>query len=92
VHRELIGLRRRHPWLVDATIGEPDVLRNELLAVRLSGEGQQLALVLNAGDARADVELPLPGARVLAGSGSTRPRGGGVVATAEPHGFLVVGT
>jgi cyclomaltodextrinase len=92
VYRELIGLRRRHPWLVDATVGEPDVLRNELLAVRLSGEGQQLALVLNAGDARADVELPLPGARVLAGAGSTRARGSGVLATAEPHGFVVVGT
>jgi cyclomaltodextrinase len=91
LHRELIGLRRRHPWLVDAQPAEPDVLRNELLAVRLCGDGQQLALVLNLGDASADVELPLPGAGVLAGSGSIRPRRGAVVATAAPHGFLVVG-
>ena len=39
VHRLLIGVRRRHPWLVDADHREPDVLRNEVLAVRLTGGG-----------------------------------------------------
>jgi cyclomaltodextrinase / maltogenic alpha-amylase / neopullulanase len=92
LHRTLIGLRRRHPWLVDARLAEPDVLRNELLALRLRGDGQQLALVLNLADAPADVVLPLPGAQLLAGSGDVRPRGGSVVATAAPHAFLVVGS
>jgi cyclomaltodextrinase / maltogenic alpha-amylase / neopullulanase len=91
LHRTLMGLRRRHPWLVDATLAEPDVLRNELLAVRLGGDGEQLALVLNLADAPAEVTLPLPGAHVLAGSGGVRPRGGGVVATVAGHDFLVVG-
>jgi cyclomaltodextrinase len=92
LHRSLVGVRRRHPWLVDATLAEPDVLRNELLAVRLCGEGQQLALVLNLQDDAAVVELPLPGARVLAGAGRVRPSGDRAVATAAPHAFLVVGT
>jgi glycosidase len=92
VHRTLVGLRRRHPWLVDAVPAAPDVLRNELMAVRLCGDGQQLALVLNLADRPADVELPLPGAQVLAGEGTVRPSGDRVVATAAPHGFLVVGS
>ena len=31
LHQALIGLRRRHPWLVDAAVQEPDELSNELL-------------------------------------------------------------
>ena len=36
LHRLLIGVRRRHPWLVDATVEEPDLLSNAVLAIRLS--------------------------------------------------------
>jgi glycosidase len=67
LHRLLIGVRRRHAWLADATIEEPDVLTNEVLAVRLTGEGRTLAVVLNVGDAPADVRLPSSAASVVAG-------------------------
>jgi cyclomaltodextrinase len=92
LHRELIGLRRRHPWLVDAEIEQPDVLTNDLLAVRLTGAGgQRLALVLNVGDQAGEARLPFPGAEVLGGQGSVRPEGRGVLARVDPHAFLVVG-
>ena len=92
LHRLLIGVRRRHPWLVAATIEEPDVLRNEVLAVRLTGEGQTLAVVLNVGDAPADVVLPLSGAGVVAGSADLRPDGGGTAVRVPPHDFALVST
>jgi len=87
LHRLLIGVRRRHPWLVDATVEEPDVLSNDVLAVRLtSGEGT-VGVVLNVGDAPADVRLPLPAATVLAGT--AEPRGDGAVRV-PPHAFALV--
>jgi glycosidase len=86
LHRLLIGVRRRHPWLVDATIEEPDVLSNEVLAVRLTGEGRTLAVVLNVSDAPADVALPMAVGEVVAGQATVR--GGSV--RVPPHGFALL--
>jgi cyclomaltodextrinase len=86
LHRLLIGVRRRHPWLVDATIEEPDVLSNEVLAVRLTGEGRTLAVVLNVGDAPADVALAMAVGEVVAGQATVR--GGSV--RVPPHGFALL--
>jgi glycosidase len=91
LHQELIGLRRRHPWLVDARIEEPDLLTNEQLAVRLTGAGQQLAVLVNLADAAVEVAVPLPGAAVLAGGGSIAGRDGATAATVAPHDYLIVG-
>lgn len=91
LHRLLIGVRRRNPWLVGARIEDPDVLSNEVLAVRLTGEGQTLAVVLNVGDAPADVVLPFSGA-VVAGTADLRPDGAGTAVRVPPHGFALVGT
>jgi cyclomaltodextrinase / maltogenic alpha-amylase / neopullulanase len=89
LHRLLIGVRRRHPWLVNATIEQPDVLSNDVLAVRLtSGEGT-VGVVLNLGDAPADVRLPLPAATMLAGTAELR--GDGAVRV-PPHAFALVGS
>ena len=90
LHRLLVGLRRRHPWLVSAAIEEPDVLKNELLAVRLTAGEQALGVVLNAGDGEAEATLPLPGAQVVAGHGQVRSRSGAVAVTVPPHGFALV--
>jgi cyclomaltodextrinase len=89
LHQELIGLRRRHPWLVDAALQEPDVLSNEVLAVRLTGrcEGEVLAVVLNVGDRPARVRTAVPRPRVLAGAGAAAEDGTRV----DPHSFLVLG-
>jgi cyclomaltodextrinase len=91
LHQELIGVRRRHAWLVDARVEQPDLLTNEQLAVRLSGGGQQLAVVLNLADSPAEAVVPVPGAAVLAGSGSAAAQGSGTAATVPPHAFQILG-
>lgn len=50
MYTELIGIRRRHPWLTDAVVTTSEVT-NTSIAVHLAGEGQQLTLRLNIGDA-----------------------------------------
>jgi cyclomaltodextrinase len=92
LHRQLIGLRRRHPWLVDATVQEPDALSNEVLALRLTSGPQTLAVVLNVGDAPADAVLPFAGGTVAAGPGSASARDGRTAVRVPPHSFTVVGT
>jgi glycosidase len=92
LHQSLIGLRRRHPWLAAAQVHRPDVLSNQVLAYRLSGEGRWLGLVLNTGDVPAQVRLPIDGAGVLAGDASTGASSkGGTSVRVSPHGFAVVG-
>jgi glycosidase len=91
LHRQLIGVRRRHPWLADATVEEPDFLTNEVLAVRLTSGPRTLALVLGVGDAPADVVLPFPGGTVAAGPGSVHPHASGTAVRLPPHSVTVVG-
>jgi cyclomaltodextrinase / maltogenic alpha-amylase / neopullulanase len=87
LHRLLIGVRRRHAWLVDATIGTPDVLTNEVLAFRITAGEDALGVVLNVGDSPADVALPMPGAAVVAGEATLD---GGTVRL-PPHAFALLG-
>jgi hypothetical protein len=56
--------------------------------VRLTGEGQQLALVLNLADEQAQVDVPMPSASVVAGGGTVAPQG----VIVPPHGFTVLGS
>ena len=86
LHRLLIGVRRRHPWLADAVVEEPDVLTNEVLAVRLTSGAHALAVVLNVGDALADVRLPMAEAAVVAGEAAVHD---GAVQV-PPHQFALV--
>jgi glycosidase len=90
LHRLLIGVRRRHPWLVDATIETPDVLTNEVLAVRLTAGEDVLGVVLNVGDAPADVVLPVRALRVVAGSAGLRGEGRGTAVRVAGHDFALV--
>ena len=53
VHQELIGIRRRHPWLTDAVVTTSDVT-NTSIALHLDGDGQHLMLRLNIGDKTVD--------------------------------------
>jgi glycosidase len=91
LHQELIGVRRRHPWLVDAELHEPDLLTNDVLAFRLSSGEGALAVVLDVGDEPAEVALPMPAGTVLAGNGTAEPRDGGVLARVQPHSFVLIG-
>jgi cyclomaltodextrinase / maltogenic alpha-amylase / neopullulanase len=49
VYQELIGIRRRHPWLTDAVVTTSEVT-NTSIAIHLDGDGQHLTLRLNIGD------------------------------------------
>ncbi|MFC7275216.1 alpha-amylase family glycosyl hydrolase [Paractinoplanes rhizophilus] len=67
LHQLLIGIRRRHPWLVRATT-EVHSLGNGVLSYTLAGpEGQGVAVALNFGDAPATAELPPRAWRAEAG-------------------------
>ncbi len=84
-HQELLGLRRRHPWLHAARTEVLDVA-NEALVYASSGGGGRLLVVLST--AARPVTLRAPGARsVLAGDAGldgdrvSLPAGGWAVLT-----------
>jgi cyclomaltodextrinase len=49
LYRELIGVRRRNPWLTRATI-TTEQLANEHVVVTAEGDGRRMTLALNLGD------------------------------------------
>ncbi|MGB8381856.1 MAG: alpha-amylase family glycosyl hydrolase [Dermatophilaceae bacterium] len=59
LYRRVIGLRRRNPWLVDATVTTRRVT-NEAIVLDLHGDGQRLTLALNV----ADKPLKVGGKRI----------------------------
>lgn len=81
LHQELIGLRRRHPWLARART-ETRHLTNEQLVYRTSSGHAGLQVGLNLADEPA--VLPVTG-RVLAGE--AEPAAGGL--SLPPHGWVV---
>jgi len=85
LHQDLIGLRRRHPWLVRSRLKVVH-LSNEVFAYRASSVdgGAALVVVLNLAD-RPFVLDPAPAHRIL-GSDPAAPPG-----TVEPHGWVVLG-
>ncbi|MET0965740.1 MAG: alpha-amylase family glycosyl hydrolase [Nakamurella sp.] len=87
LHQELIGLRRREPWLVSA---ELEVLEkaNEHLVFRLRSGSAALTVVLNVDDDAFSVVLAGDG-EVLAGE--LLPTGDSA-ATVAGHGWAVVRT
>ena len=55
LHRQLISLRRNHPWLGGA-VTTVTAVTNETIAIDLAGQGQRLTLGLNLSD--FPVQLP----------------------------------
>jgi cyclomaltodextrinase len=91
LHRQLIGVRRRNAWINDATVAEPDVLRNEVIAYRVTDASHTLAVVLNTGDETAELRLPAADGQVAAGDGTAAAGGdGGLDVTVAPHSYLIV--
>ena len=83
LHQELIGVRRRHPWLHDARTTQVE-LANEQLAYTCERGDDRIAVALNLGD------QPFPCAiagDVLAGAAD---RDGDTV-TVPPHGWVITG-
>ena len=90
LHRELIGLRRRHPWLHRSRSRVPH-LTNEVAVIESGSGDDRLLLGLNLSDEAAT--LPMAGgARVLAGRAHLDDPGGSACqARIEGHGWAVVG-
>ncbi|WP_261554362.1 alpha-amylase family glycosyl hydrolase [Frankia tisae] len=89
LHQDLIGLRRRHPWL-HAARTRPLHLANEQLTYETSAEGQRLLVTLNlAGD---PADCPAPGAaRLLAGDADLLHAGTAQALTSlPPFGWAVL--
>jgi len=89
LHRRLISLRRRHPWLHRARATVEHVASDQVVYVSRLGD-ESLTVALNV--ASSECALPTPGAtRVLEGAAVLT--GSGVDATARlaPHGWAVLG-
>ncbi|OLR92429.1 alpha-amylase family glycosyl hydrolase [Actinokineospora bangkokensis] len=82
LHQDLIGLRRRHPWLHRART-EAVELSNTGVVLVTEAEGQRLAAVLNIGDEtarfRVHGDLLLGDAHVSGGAVQVGPRGWAVL-------------
>jgi cyclomaltodextrinase / maltogenic alpha-amylase / neopullulanase len=84
LHQELIGLRRRHPWLHRARTATLH-LTNTALLLECTADGQRLVVALNLDDAALDHEVSgvsevLAGAALLATP----------TVTVAPHGWAVL--
>jgi cyclomaltodextrinase len=88
VHQELIGLRRRHPWLHRAAPRQLQ-LTNESYIYEVAGDGERLVVSLNLDDAPSSFDLPTHG-EVVAGSASATPNGSGTTLSTPPHGWVVL--
>lgn len=89
-HQELLGLRRRHPWLHRARTRVVEVT-NEHLLYESAADGGALLVALNVGDEAWPVTLPSP-ARVAAASTERAGDGAPPVTSAvvPARGWLVL--
>ncbi len=89
LHQELIGLRRRHPWLHEARTQTRHLKNEELVYETRSGEGALLVALNLAADAAS---LPAAGASgILAGEGTLAGHGEGRQVELPAHGWAVMG-
>ncbi|GAA0576748.1 alpha-amylase family protein [Paractinoplanes ferrugineus] len=74
LHQQLIGIRRRHPWLVRATT-EMHTLGDGVMAYTLMTEAGRLAVALNFGGRRVAAKLPPAAWSHEAGDATIDPSG-----------------
>ena len=88
LHRRLIALRRRHPWLHRARTTVEHVANDHIVLLSRSG-GDSLTVALNVADTACS--LPTPGAtRVLEGAAELAGEGDATTATLGSHGWAVL--
>ncbi|PRY67002.1 cyclomaltodextrinase [Glaciihabitans tibetensis] len=88
VHQELIGLRRRHPWLHTAAARTLQ-LTNENYVYELTDGHERLVVSLNLGDAAGTLQLPEHG-DIVAGEASATRHPAGTTLDTPPHGWVVL--
>lgn len=91
LHRRLIGLRRRHPWLHRAELAVASTSNDGLVYGVAAGSDDRLVVVLNVGD---DVyEAPVPGLAdpvLLDGAADLGTDETGVSASVPPHSWAIL--
>jgi cyclomaltodextrinase len=88
LHQELIGLRRRHPWLHEARSSVRH-LSNLQLSLDISVGSNHLLLALNLADEPADVPTPAATA-VLSGKGRLTGSGESAQVRLAAHSYTVL--
>jgi cyclomaltodextrinase len=83
LHQDLIGLRRRHPWLHEARVRRIE-LGNTRFAYEVSDGTDRLVVALSTDDGPVTVTAPLA-RRILAGEGAVSAGG----LTLPPHGWAI---
>ncbi len=81
-HQDLLGLRRRHPWLHRARVRVKH-LANERIVYEVADGGDRLAVAL---DLAGGVEMPAPGMRAILGGRAVLTRGEGGTASIRLSG------
>jgi cyclomaltodextrinase / maltogenic alpha-amylase / neopullulanase len=89
LHQDLIGLRRRHPWL-HAARTEKRELTNTRFVYELADGPHRIMVVLSLDDQPGTHRVPGV-ARVLAGTGRLAGSGSGARVEVPPHGWAIVG-
>jgi cyclomaltodextrinase / maltogenic alpha-amylase / neopullulanase len=89
LHQELIGLRRRHPWLHTART-KVVTLSNEHLVYEASSDGAAVTVALNLSGTAAQLPVPSSALTVLAGRGTRVP--GRNAVSLPGYGWAVLGT
>ena len=88
LHQDLIGLRRRNPWLVRAR-SETLHLENRQTVIKLSADGNRLIIALNVAD--DDVQLPAGDAcSLVLGKGILVKNGDRATVSLNSHGWCVL--
>jgi cyclomaltodextrinase len=90
LHQQLIGLRRRNPWLNRASTRLVDLANAHFIFESLHGPNC-LRIALNVGDASVDCPVP-DGYGILAGNGAvSRQTGSRAQIGLSPHGWAILG-
>ena len=89
LHQDLIGLRRRHPWLHRAQSRVVEIHNTDLVFEAFADE-KRLWVALNIADAPVTRTIAA-GADKLAGDGDITQKGGSTEIALPPHGWAIVG-
>src|SRR5262249_55644668 len=88
LHQDLIGLRRRHPWLHRARIRTVE-LRNADLVFEAAHDGHRLFVALSLSDATVARMIPSVVGRLAGEVSVTRVRSGSEI-TVPAHGWGIL--
>lgn len=89
LHQEMIGLRRRHPWLHNART-QVVTLSNEHIVYEASSDGAAITVALNLSGTAAQLPVPSSALTLLAGTGTRLP--GRNAVSLPGYGWAVLGT